>query len=131
MQTSKATTNDEAAPARAKPLRRPDLSLRRLLCRPTERPELTVERVSAELGVTVGDILSRTRLRHVAHARAVVAWVLRQHELSFPAIGRLLGRDHTSIMTAVRKIEGERRHCQRSAEVLDAMVFGGCDASRS
>jgi chromosomal replication initiation ATPase DnaA len=57
------------------------------------------------LGVTVDEMLSRGRTKQLAHARAIVCWALRQKGFSFPEIGRALGRDHTSVIPAVRKIE--------------------------
>lgn len=54
--------------------------------------------------LSIADLLSKNRHRHIAEARIVAYWLLRTRtELSFPEIGRVLGKDHTSVMSGVRK----------------------------
>jgi hypothetical protein len=45
-----------------------------------------------------GDILGRSRLRNLVDARALIVKVLRDDGFSYPAIGKTLGRDHTSVL---------------------------------
>lgn len=65
-----------------------------------------VVRVAREHRVRVGDILSRDRRKKVSDARIAI-YVLMRHTLvlSYPRIGELLGRDHTSVMAAVHDFE--------------------------
>jgi chromosomal replication initiation ATPase DnaA len=64
-----------------------------------------LERIASEHGVTALEVLGRGRTKSVARARAHFAHVLRAStELSYPEIGRLLGRDHTTAM------HGDRAH---------------------
>lgn len=61
--------------------------------------------------VSRGDVLGKSRKAHIVDARFAAAWVarrrLRRH--SYPEIGRLMGgRDHTSIMHAVRRADEVR-----------------------
>ena len=60
-----------------------------------------------QFGVLLKDVVSRSRgRRHVAEARHEVMHVLRSRfHWSYPAIGDLLGRDHTSVMHALQKRE--------------------------
>jgi chromosomal replication initiation ATPase DnaA len=73
--------------------------------------ELTaVERVLAEVslltGVPLAAIASGTRTQHVAYARQLAMYAVRElTSLSYPAIGRLFGRDHTTVLHAHRLIE--------------------------
>lgn len=74
--------------------------------------ELDVDAVVAEVArgfrVTTGEILGRGRARHVHAARVCAMAVIREWTgLSFPAIGRIFNRDHTTVMHAVRKVMGD------------------------
>jgi chromosomal replication initiation ATPase DnaA len=63
-----------------------------------------VDAVGAEMGVTRKHITSRTR--GVARVSLARDWVCRcafDRGLSKAAIGRLLGRDHTSVMAAIER----------------------------
>lgn len=55
--------------------------------------------------ITVSVLLSKDRHQSVAEGRGVLCWLLRTlTDLSYPEIGRALaGRDHTTIMSAVKK----------------------------
>lgn len=56
--------------------------------------------------VTVARVLSSSRDLSVARARHVVAYLLRVDcGMSYPQIGTVLGRDHTTAMHAVRHVE--------------------------
>jgi chromosomal replication initiator protein len=54
-----------------------------------------------------GDLLSKDRHRSVAFARHVAMYLCKQRlKCSFPELGRAFGnRDHTTVMSAVRKVE--------------------------
>jgi hypothetical protein len=71
---------------------------------------LAILRAAAEeFGVPLAEILSESRERYVVDARHAAMWALRQHvELSYPDIGQIFnGRDHTTAMNAVRRVEGK------------------------
>jgi len=78
-----------------------------------ERPgaPITIKRileiVSVEYNVTILDLISQRRQRAIVIPRQVVMWLARTCTLrGLPAIGRHLGgRDHTTVMHGVRKIE--------------------------
>jgi chromosomal replication initiator protein len=57
-----------------------------------------------------GDLLSKDRHKSIAFARHVAMYLCKQRlKCSFPELGRAFGgRDHTTVMSAVRKVEGLR-----------------------
>lgn len=57
-------------------------------------------------GVARDEIVSRSRMKSPSRARTIAAHILRNHcHMSYPEIGRVLGRDHTTIMYAVENIQ--------------------------
>lgn len=82
--------------------------------------ECVLDEVHEATGVTPAEIMLDTRVHRVAHARQLAMWKLRQfrshnaHRYSFPEIGRVFGRDHTTVIAACRAVE---RRCAEG-EVL-------------
>ena len=74
-------------------------------------PEVILEETSDMYGFSVDDLVGKSRSRPLVTARQVAMYVMRQMTtFSFPAIGRQFGgRDHTTVMHAVSKIEGQMR----------------------
>lgn len=66
-----------------------------------------IRMVVKRTGVTRAELASDRRRAPLVRARQVACWLMRHHTtLSFPQIGaRLGGRDHTTILHAVRKID--------------------------
>lgn len=74
-----------------------------------ESVEHVIAKVAQYTSVPVNDILGARRYKHIVRARSLAAWMLRQRPMSFPAIGHVLGsKDHTTVMSAVRRIERQR-----------------------
>jgi len=65
--------------------------------------------VSRHFGVSKGDLLSQRRHRSVVWPRQIGMYLAKQlTQRSLPEIGRRFGnRDHTTVLHAVRKIDGE------------------------
>jgi chromosomal replication initiator protein len=62
------------------------------------------ERIARAHGVTYEDMMSASRLKAVTAARhAFMAELRMTYAMSTPEIGRIVGRDHTSVMHALRK----------------------------
>lgn len=80
-----------------------------------------IDRVCKHFGVTRAQLIGRDRHAHVAQARQVAAWLLRQRGFSYPAIGQELKQDHTTVMYSVRKVERLRSENARVAEVIEKM----------
>jgi chromosomal replication initiator protein len=62
--------------------------------------------VSSFFGVTPADIHSSRRTRTVSAARAVTMLLARRHtQMSFPEIGRAIGKNHSSVVLGVQRME--------------------------
>lgn len=74
-------------------------------------PEKVVHQVAEYYKLSVDRFLSRDRSRDVALPRQVAMYLLREEaNLSYPQIGEVLGgRDHTTVMYAIDKINKEIR----------------------
>lgn len=65
--------------------------------------------VALKRGIHQRDILGDSHEKPIVAARFEAMHLVRTHmEKSYPAIGRLFNRDHTSVLYAVRKVERER-----------------------
>ena len=71
-----------------------------------------VTRVADENGVRVADLLGPSHARRVSWPRQAAYVQLRDRGLSYPQIGRIMGRDHTSVLS------GERAHRARAAALF-------------
>ncbi len=74
---------------------------------PTEQAKL----ICFEARVSWDIVIGRSRRRDLTGLRNRIAWELRQRDLSYPQIGAILNRDHTSILHSVRRVdaaEGDR-----------------------
>lgn len=57
--------------------------------------------ISKEYFVPVEAIVSRERTKRVVEARKAFLIVLRENGFSYPEIGKLLGKDHTTILAQI------------------------------
>jgi len=69
-----------------------------------------IERVSVAMGIPYREIVGASRMRDIAEARQVAMYEVRKlrPDLSLPQIGRIFGRDHTTVLHAVQKIGAMR-----------------------
>ena len=72
-------------------------------------PEKIIELVAKEWQTTVDALMGRDRSQKVAQPRQVAMYLLRKEtDASLPQIGEVLGgRDHTTVMYAIEKIESD------------------------
>jgi chromosomal replication initiator protein len=77
--------------------------------------------ISRHYGVSKGDILSQRRHRSVVWPRQVGMYLAKQLTArSLPEIGRRFGnRDHTTVLHAIRKIEGELNGSARLKDEIE------------
>jgi Bacterial dnaA protein helix-turn-helix len=70
-------------------------------------PEDMIYGVATAHGCTVRELAGRSRHARVTRARHEAMWLLREAtDLSLPDVGRILGnRDHTTVLSGVRKIQ--------------------------
>lgn len=82
-----------------------------------------VAMVSSHTGVSVADIMSDRRLAIIVYARQLAFYVCKQHTtLTLPAIGLRFGRDHTTVLHGIRKIESALatdETCQRDVKAIN------------
>jgi chromosomal replication initiator protein len=81
------------------------------------------KRVAEHYNIRLGDMHSARRARAVARPRQVAMWLAKQlTPRSLPEIGRKFGgRDHTTVMHAVRKIEELKAQDRTLAEDLELL----------
>ncbi|MBN9516918.1 hypothetical protein J0H58_00135 [bacterium] len=78
-----------------------------------------ISKVAAVFGVTAKELTGPSRLRRVLVPRQVAMFLAREAcGLSFPRLAAAFGRDHTTVLHAVRKIEAELTTDERLAAVV-------------
>src|SRR5690348_14089895 len=87
------------------------------------RVSTIVDAVAREYQIEPTDVLGRDRHKCMAEARKVAFFLTRElTSLSYPELGRAFGRDHTTIITRVRKVKTDM--------VGDAHLFALVDRVR-
>ncbi|MHB8878376.1 MAG: chromosomal replication initiator protein DnaA [Myxococcaceae bacterium] len=79
---------------------------------PTNRP-LDIDTIQREVArfykVAVEEIRQDRRTKALAHARQVAMYISRKHtKSSYPEIAKKFGKDHSTVISAVRKVEHQR-----------------------
>lgn len=72
-------------------------------------PELLAEAIAAKHGTSWRQIREDIRIAYVHAARKELCVELRKLGWSYGKIGRFIGRDHSTVMTAVKSTPEERR----------------------
>ncbi len=82
-----------------------------------------IKTVSRHFGVSKGDILSQRRHRSVVWPRQIGMYLSKQlTSRSLPEIGRRFGnRDHTTVLHAIRKIDGEIQASVRLKDEIEEL----------
>lgn len=78
----------------------------------SEPPEVTAKRiislVSKRYGVGEDDIFGRKRQQQICHARNVSVYIIKKStDLSYPSIGKMFGRDHSTIISSYDAIKND------------------------
>ena len=91
-------------------------------CSASQHPTIQeiINAVTGYFGVKVTDLLSRRRQKSIALPRQIGMWLARNHtRYSLQEIGGYFGgRDHTTVMHAVKTIEAKRQRYSALAEDL-------------
>lgn len=86
-------------------------------------PEIIRAIVLDDCNVTFSDLMGNMRGGRIVFARSVIAVVLRDHtELSYPEIGKLIGKRHSTIIDAENRLRAGDHD-------TDACVILGCDTT--
>lgn len=84
---------------------------------------MVLEAVAHSYSVAMVELVGRGRTKAVAEARQLSYWLLRRlTRMSFPEIGRALGRDHTSVMAGIKAIERRRARDAGFVDYSDRMA---------
>ena len=71
-------------------------------------PELIIEIVAEHFHITANDIYSNKRTANIAYPRQVAMYLCKENGTTLKKIGEIMGgRDHTTVMHGVEKIEHE------------------------
>ena len=77
-----------------------------------------IRAAAAREGATVDEVFGPSRVAHVVRARRAAMRVVRDRlAWSYPAIGRLFGRDHTSVMAALQDDDARAARALRRKDV--------------
>lgn len=77
---------------------------------------------AAHFAISPGQITSAERGRDVVQARMVAAWLLRQDGRVYVEIGQALGKDHTTIMHAVKCVDESEKLTAHALVIRGALV---------
>ena len=70
--------------------------------------EKILEVVSKKYGVSIAELKSKTKVSNVTNARQIAMYIMRKRlDLSFPKIGSVFNREHSTVIPSVEKIEKE------------------------
>lgn len=81
--------------------------------------------VADEWGVAGAELISARRAGEIIRPRFVLIWLMRRcSQMSLPQIGRLMGgRDHTTIMHALNRVDGWRENDEVMRHITDKMLI--------
>jgi chromosomal replication initiation ATPase DnaA len=89
----------------------------------SKHPLTILQKVCSAFGVSVEVIISQDRHRSIVRARFAAMWVFRELGIySFPEIGRILVRDHTTIIPGVAKANVLRAKDKEFARLTDYVL---------
>lgn len=63
------------------------------------------EEIAGEAGISLDDITGHSRKKIIVQTRHLVCFVSNQRGYTVSQIGRAIGRDHTSVMNAIRNVK--------------------------
>lgn len=79
--------------------------------------------VSEKYGVTPDDILGKHKTKEIAWARHMAIFLMKRlTEMTYSDIGRFFKRDHSTIMTAVNKMEKESAENASAAREVEELI---------
>jgi len=86
--------------------------------------EAIIATVSQEIGVSVSDILSRSRKAHIVNARQISMWVSRWNtQTPLQVIARLHGcTNHANVIHACNQVDSFRKFNKNFKELTDNIV---------
>lgn len=80
-------------------------------CPPRHSGVDIIETVARHAKCSVADMKAHGKNRRTLHARSAAATLLRAQGVSLPVIGRMLNRDHTTVIYSLRNFD---RYAERA-----------------
>jgi len=69
-------------------------------------PEKIIKALATHFGITSEDVLGKSQAREFAFPRQIAMYLCREKlKLAYQGIGKLFGRDHSTVMSSVKQIE--------------------------
>lgn len=96
-----------------------------LIGTPREKLHKMMEIVAEKYGATFGEIIGTTRAKYVVNARRAIVMILHESGMSANAIGRLMHRDHTTILHAIKCAKQEREELEQYLNQLPKVPLLG------
>jgi chromosomal replication initiation ATPase DnaA len=92
----------------------------------------TLARVCTVFLVFPEEVLGKDKSPRICRARDLCAWVCRQlYPVSYPELGRMLNRNHTSVMDGVlraqKRIDGDPEFAVVANQFLEATPMGAAE----
>ncbi len=85
--------------------------------------ERILSAVSKKYGVSVEDIKSKKKTDSIAGARHISIYIVRElTELSLKEIGKIFGRDHSTVMSSINKIQVNIRTIKNYENDIDSLI---------
>lgn len=84
-------------------------------------PKFVVAEIARYFGLTYHDLTASYRDRHIVRARQLAYLILRERELSYPRIGALLNRDHSSVIHGIAVMRDMIRREEKYAVAYDEL----------
>lgn len=98
-----------------KPMPQPEKPRREM---PQTKAQAVIKAVAEITGIKISGILGLGRHKSLVDARRVISWILiKEMGLSYPTVGRLLSRDHSTIINQIRTCQ-PRHHNVIAAVML-------------
>lgn len=85
--------------------------------------EKIIEEVARTYDVSEKEIISKRKTAELAKARQIAMYIARETtELSYKPIGEAFGKDHTTVLYAVKKVETWLREDPHEKELIDDII---------
>lgn len=82
----------------------------------------TIERACAITGYRLSDLRGPEKTRTICRARFAVMYAMRSHGLSLPAIGHVLRRHHSTILSGLRRADDYAARDPEFVEMVEAIA---------
>ena len=88
-----------------------------------ELVEQVIDNVCREFNVTYFDIRRRIRLKHIVEARSIIAFICHKKlGLTSTATGAIIERDHATVLSSCRKVQGFMDVDQEYRELINKFI---------